>query len=179
MGYAERDVRVADPRVERAEAERPLGVFDCLFAAAGMAKDDGPLSEHICRSAVYPQRSLDRVHCRVVIMGDKADRETRSRECLRIVGPGLDRGPRMLERSLLVRFPHAAAHVAYLMAQSRCGVSSGIIRLKCQCLAKQRERFVRPAWHMNAKMWKRAQVEIVGIKAVRPLALGPLDFGVQ
>jgi hypothetical protein len=32
---------------------------------------------------------------------------------------------------------------------------------------------------MNAKMWKRAQVEIVGIKAVRPLALGPLDFGVQ
>ena len=42
MGYAERVVRVDDRRVERAEADRPLGVFDCLFGTAGMAKDDGP-----------------------------------------------------------------------------------------------------------------------------------------
>ena len=41
MGYRQRDVRVGDPRVERAEAERPLGVFDSPFCVAGMTKDNG------------------------------------------------------------------------------------------------------------------------------------------
>ena len=70
-------------------------------------------------------------------MRNEADRKTRGSERLRIVGAGLDRRPRMLECGLFIRFSQAAAHVAYLMAQSRCGVGSRIIRLEREGLAKQ------------------------------------------
>jgi len=62
VSYAERVVRVDDRRVERAEAERPLSIFDCLFATAGMAKDDGPEAKCFYRGAVYLERLLDGVY---------------------------------------------------------------------------------------------------------------------
>ena len=58
-------------------------------------------------------------------------------------------------------------------------MGSGIIRLERRGLAKQRQRLIRLAWHKDAKMRKRAQIEIVGVETVRPLALGALDLGVQ
>src|SRR5215471_5831382 len=144
-----------------------------------MAENGSPQIQRICRRGVYLQRSLDRVHRRLVVVRDEADRKTGGSERFRVVGSGLDRGPRMQERSLLVRLLQTAAHVALFMAQSGGGVGSRIIRLEREGLTKQFQRLVRLAWHMNANMRERVQIKIVGIKAVRPLALGPLDLGVK
>src|SRR6516225_2588254 len=104
-------------------------------------------------------------------MRDEADRKTRGSERFRVVGSGLDRGPRMQERSLLVRFLQTAAHVALFITQSGSGVGRRIVRLNGKSLAKQPQRLVCLAWHVYAKVRNRAQIKIVGIEAIRPLAL--------
>jgi hypothetical protein len=53
MGYAQRDVRVGDPWIKRAEAERPLGIFDSAFGVAGMTKDNGSKEERYYRRRVH------------------------------------------------------------------------------------------------------------------------------
>jgi hypothetical protein len=51
---------------------------------AGMAKDDGPEAKRFYRRTVYLERPLDGVHRGFVVVGDKADRETRDGERFRI-----------------------------------------------------------------------------------------------
>src|SRR4029077_10047398 len=136
-------------------------------------------AEGVGRSGIDQQRSVDGVHRGVVIVRHEADYEAGGSECLRIVGTTLDRGPRVAERSLLVRLLHTAAHVAHLMAQSRCGLRRGVIRLERKGSVKQRERLIRPNRHIDASMRQGAQIEIVGVEVVRSLAFGPLDLGVK
>src|SRR5262249_11285618 len=113
------------PRIERAEAEGPLGIFDGPFGLTSMGEDGGPKNESLCRRGVYLTRAVDRIHRCVVIMRDETDCETGGGERLSIIGPSLNRGPRMLECGLFVGFLQTAAHVSYLMAQSCGGVGSG------------------------------------------------------
>jgi len=64
------------------------------------------------------------------------------------------------------------------MAQSRCGLRRGVIRLERKGSVKQRERLIRPARHIDASMRQGAEIEIIGVEVFdRPASGAFLNLG--
>ena len=159
------------------QAQRPLGVINRPVAVTGMRQDDGAHPERGYGRAGQGQRAVDHVHCGLVVMRDKADDKAGDGERCRIIGAGLDSGMRMSQRGVLVGVVQSASEITHLIAPGGSGLRRRIIRLQGQRLVEQAERFVGLTGHRHKGMRQGAQIEIIGVEAVRTLALGTFDLG--
>ena len=71
---------------------------------------------------------------------------------------------------------HAAPQVPLLMAPGDHCVRGGKIGLQLDRLAEQRQRLVRILRHRSDSVGQSAQIEVIGIEAVGPLASRAVDL---
>src|SRR6516165_8278680 len=176
MGDSEPHIGIPDFRVQRADAERTLSVFDRLRGSPRMTEDDRTVPQRPSRRGRQRQCAINGVHRGFVVMVDQANDKASSCERRSIVGAGFDCSPRVMERGLLVRLVQPTAHVAVFMGISCCGIGRGEIWLKREGFAEQLKALISIARHGCMQMGQGTQVEIVGVEAVRTLALSPLDL---
>src|SRR6516165_6583850 len=103
MSDSQPPMGIPDFRVQRADAERTLSVFDRLRGSPRVAEDDRTVAQRPSRRGCQRQCAIDGVHRGFVVMLDETNDKARSGERRGVVGPGLDRGSRVVEGSLLVR----------------------------------------------------------------------------
>src|SRR5260370_20528828 len=72
---------------------------------------------------------------------------------------------------------HSAPQVSLLMAKGDDGMRGSKIGLQLDRLAEQGQRFVRVLRHRGESVRQGAQIEVIGIEAVGPLAPRALDLG--
>jgi len=107
-------------------------------------------------------------------MLDETNDKARSGERPGVVGAGLDRRSCVVEGGLFVRLVQPATHITVFVRISRCGIGRGIIGLEGQGLVEECEGPIGVTGHGRMKMGQGAQVEVVGVEAVRALKLGSI-----
>ncbi len=106
-----------------------------------------------------------------------ADRKARERERKCVVLAVDDGRARVADRSLAIGFLQTGPEKQAVMAHCCIAVRERIRRLERDRTLKQHEGLGDLGGHAGVNVRLGAQDEIIGIQAVRPLALDPVDLG--
>ena len=179
-GERQRAVGVVVERVvERAEAQRPLGMGDGAGVALAVGGDERAEAEGEGGVGVHRQGAVEDLDGGVVVAGQDGAHEGGDAHGLGVVGVDRQRRGGMGERGGAVGRVEAAAEVALFAAPGGVAVRRQEVRIERQGALEQAQGGVVLGGGVGDDVGKRPQVEVVGVEVLGALAAGALDLGAE